>query len=188
MNRVSVHVELTAANAKGRYIVSQDAPRSSAPLSAADDGLRARQRTLGRRENLARTVLTHLPKSALGRAIELLLRTRVAAAAGLRTARQYMDVHVMKSAQARTIARNKNRIYSVRHNVASFAMAYAAKLLGVLQRLDSASEFEGTGIRLAPVLRIISAARLAAERNIDRGATLYFTLRDLAPGLEGTSP
>jgi len=140
-------------------------------------------------ETLAKAVFEELVTQAPGRNIQLVVQAAPPAVGDKAMLRQVL-VNLMSNAIKFTRSQPEAIIefghdaaadggaYYLKDNGVGFDMQYVGKLFGVFQRLHSTAEFEGTGVGLAIVYRIITRhrGRVWAEGRIDQGATFYFTL------------
>src|SRR6266540_1782664 len=139
--------------------------------------------------DLARDIAAELQRATPERQVEFTIAPRLRARGDPRLVRVVLDNLLRNSGkypakQARpqiefgSVEENGGQAFMVRDNGAGFDMKYADKLFGVFQRLHSAADFEGTGVGLATVRRIINrhGGRIWAEGAVDQGATFYFTL------------
>ncbi len=138
---------------------------------------------------LARAAYTRLERGEPGRRVEVVIQEGLVGDGDPRLLAVVFD-NLLGNAWKFTGKRDCARIelgaipndgtpaYFVRDNGAGFDMTYANKLFGVFQRLHAAHEFEGTGVGLATVQRIVHrhGGRVWAEGKVGAGATFYFTL------------
>ncbi len=140
---------------------------------------------------LARAALERLQRSQPERRVETVLQDGLVAEGDpqllgvvldnlLGNAWKFTGKHAAPRIEFGATSKSERWVYFVRDNGAGFDMAYAHKLFGVFQRLHAASEFEGTGVGLAIVHRVVGrhGGRVWGEGETDRGATFYFTLND----------
>jgi signal transduction histidine kinase/CHASE3 domain sensor protein len=129
-----------------------------------------------RSANPDRTVTLSIPEHLIAHGNERLLRIVLQNLLG--NAWKFTRAVSEARVELGTLERDGRSVYFVRDNGAGFDMTYAHKLFGAFQRLHSAREFEGTGIGLATVQRIIHrhGGQVWAEGVVGRGATIYFTI------------
>jgi len=103
---------------------------------------------------------------------------RIAMSNLLRNAWKFTSRRSAATIQVGVLREGNETVYFVKDDGAGFDMRYAGRLFGAFHRLHRSSEFEGTGIGLAIVSRILHrhGGRIWAEAGIDRGATFFFTL------------
>ena len=100
----------------------------------------------------------------------------------IRNAWKFSSKHATARIEIGKREQDSEIVYFVKDDGAGFDMQYADKLFLSFQRLHPTGEFEGTGIGLATVKRIIQrhGGRIWAEGEVEKGATVYFTLGDRA--------
>jgi signal transduction histidine kinase len=138
---------------------------------------------------LVQEITAELQEAEPGRQVEFVIQEGVVATGDIHLLRIMLDnllsnawKFTSKQPQARIefgqIQSENGTVYFVRDDGVGFDMAYADKLFGAFQRLHALHEFEGTGIGLATVQRVIHrhGGQAWAEGTVGEGATFYFTL------------
>ncbi|HTL53567.1 MAG TPA: response regulator, partial [Planctomycetota bacterium] len=138
---------------------------------------------------LARTIADTLIQTDPQRKVEFVIAPGITADADvtlirfalenlLNNAWKYTSKHPTARIEFGRVAQEGQPVYFVRDDGAGFDMAYVNKLFQAFHRLHTVQEFEGTGIGLATVHRVISrhGGRVWTEAAIEKGATFFFTL------------
>jgi light-regulated signal transduction histidine kinase (bacteriophytochrome) len=138
---------------------------------------------------IARVVFARLQRDHPDRRVELVIPTKIGVVGDARLlelALENLLGNAWKFTRERTLAhiefgetsQDSRTVYFVRDDGAGFDMNFVGKLFAVFQRLHTVREFEGTGVGLANVERVIHrhGGRIWADGAVGRGATFYFTL------------
>jgi PAS domain S-box-containing protein len=138
---------------------------------------------------MVQSIAVEMQKAFPNRAVELIIAPDVTANGDARlmelvlrnlldNAWKFTSKHATARIEFGTFQQDGRPVYFVRDDGAGFDMTYAGKLFGVFQRLHSVEEYDGNGIGLATVQRIIQrhGGRIWAEGKEQQGATFYFTL------------
>lgn len=142
--------------------------------------------------NLVTEITAHLKEEQPKISVELCIESGVTAFADVRLVRVALE-NLLGNAWKFTSKKERaviefgrkfddgEAVYFIRDNGAGFDMAFADKLFGAFQRLHTSNEFEGTGIGLATVQRIINrhGGKISAESEVEKGAAFYFTLGEV---------
>jgi PAS domain S-box-containing protein len=149
-----------------------DLHRETVDLAAVAEGVLAQLRLTEPERRVDLVTPGHLPVRADPQLVRLLLENL------LSNAWKFTRMQPRPRIELGSTLVDERRAYFVRDNGAGFNMEYAAKLFIPFQRLHSADRFEGTGIGLATVQRIVRrhGGRVWAEASENQGATFYFTL------------
>ena len=158
-------------------------------LKLAQVGRRQLTRLPVNLSQLASSIIEQLKSAHPGRQVEIIIQDSLTAHGDeplLRIALQNLLENAWKYTQKETHPRIEfglsgdysNNVYFVKDNGIGFDMKYADKLFGAFQRLHRSSDFEGTGVGLATVQRVIHrhGGRVWAFSALNKGATFYFTL------------
>jgi light-regulated signal transduction histidine kinase (bacteriophytochrome) len=140
-------------------------------------------------DQLVRSVFDDLGSHETGRKIDIQLNELPACSGDPALLRQVwinLLSNALKYTRKRDLARveigcdatPEGHVFFVRDNGTGFDMLYADQLFGVFQRLHRTEDYEGTGVGLAIVQRIVHrhGGRIWAQATVDQGATFYFTL------------
>ncbi|HEX9428675.1 MAG TPA: ATP-binding protein, partial [Candidatus Polarisedimenticolia bacterium] len=129
-----------------------------------------------RRRDTERSLSLHIQDGLLVQGDPLLLR--IALENLLQNAWKFTRKNAEATIEFNTTQADEGAVYCLRDNGAGFDMAHVDKLFSPFQRLHAAADFEGTGIGLATVARVVQrhGGRIWAEGKVNQGAAFYFTL------------